>query len=543
MATIANAQQVEIVKKGGGATVRRSSDNMVSNFDPSLATVPLRANDLCFDRRRGALYRWNTVSWQPFFGWDDGQQADVPYTVSNPASNIATGWDAALYNKMLVHYTIAGPDTMRIATPTNVPQTIGEIFVVDVNMTSRTMDADTLLIHFDSLFRTYDGHLINEWKCPPRGRVQMAFRVHIAVEGNQWVEVDDILGSYQHGGGGGGGVTPAVISDSLDNVTLQRAYDNSGATPKMVVDGNGSSNGLEIETTGTNPITIDLSNGTGDFKIQNLDGVAPIYHTFRENGQAVLGYGSATGDITPFATTILPRLQIGSNISNNAYVMLAAANNSGFVMQNVGTANINAQFASYSSRGSFTSPAFLSDNDPLMQVSSYGWGGGANTTFVKGAGIQWYAQGAHGFTNRSQKIRVWTLTSGTSSPVDRFEFADRNIALVAFQTNAAKYEKSVTTVTTTGTYTVLSTDEYIRIDATTGVQTHTLPSGAIEDGRVLKFKRIDNNPTTSITFTGTVDGLANPNSLMGGSPIGDLAVQYGKVVLRYNSTLSAWEVW
>ena len=78
---------------------------------------------------------------------------------------------------------------------------------------------------------------------------------------------------------------------------------------------------------------------------------------------------------------------------------------------------------------------------------------------------------------------------------------------------------------------------------TTGVQTYTLPSGATENGRILKFKRIDNNPATSLIFTGTVDGVVNPNATAGGSPIGSLTAQYGTVEIRYNSTTSSWEVW
>lgn len=197
---------VDIRSADGGTTVRRSSDNMVSNFDPTLAVSgALKINDLCFDRRRGALYRWNGVSWQIFFGRDDGQQADIAYTVTNPASNIATGWDPQLYNKMTINYTTAGPDTMYIDTLIFTGAiTPGEIYVVDMN-NSRTVDADTLLLHFNSMWKTYDGQPLTEWKCPPRGRIQMAFRVHISVEGATLVEVDDILGSWQHGSGGGGG--------------------------------------------------------------------------------------------------------------------------------------------------------------------------------------------------------------------------------------------------------------------------------------------------------------------------------------------------
>lgn len=250
LASFAIAQRVEIRKKsgGGGSTVRRSNDNMVSNFDPSFAISPLKLNDLCFDQRRGALYRWNGISWQLFFGRDDGQQADVPVTVTNPASNIATGWNASTHNKLVVNYTTAGVDTMRIALPTNAnTQVPGEIFVVEMNTTSRTGDADTLLISFDSLFRTYDGHLIGQWKCPPRGRIQMAFRVHVAVEGNQWVEVDDILGSYGHGAGSPSPCTPAYWASS--DTTFVRFSDCSIDTV------------ITISSVPTDTVTVDSLNG------------------------------------------------------------------------------------------------------------------------------------------------------------------------------------------------------------------------------------------------------------------------------------------
>lgn len=215
-------QTVDIRPAGGYGVVRYSNDNMVSNFTPTAATRPIGTGDWCYDGRRGSWYYYNGLSWQ-LRGVNNGEHADVAYTVTNPASNIATGWDASLYNRMTVNYTIAGPDTMRIDLPDNyLSQTIGEIFIVDMN-NSRTVDADTLLIHFDSLFRTYDGQLLDEWKCPPRGRIWMAFRVHVAVEGSQWVEVDDILGSTGHGGGGGGGGFSAVSTGPYSGLIAEDA--------------------------------------------------------------------------------------------------------------------------------------------------------------------------------------------------------------------------------------------------------------------------------------------------------------------------------
>ncbi len=302
---IASAQQVEILKKGGGASVRRSSDNMVSNFDPSLAAVPLRTNDLCFDRRRGALYRWNGVSWQIFFGRDDGQQADVAYTVTNPASNILTAWDPQLYNKATVFYSTAGVDTFYIDTLifTGVV-TPGEIYVIDFSTTSRTTDADTVLIHFNSMWKTYDQQPLPEWKCPPRGRIHMAFRVHVSVEGATLVEVDDILGSWGHSAGSGG-VTPTVLSDSLGNVTLDRAYNNFGATPsKITVDAaQGQTGGLEIETKGSNNFTIDIQDA-GNVVIQQsgvdifiIDSIGNVFIKRPINYSIGLDFGTTLGRV------------------------------------------------------------------------------------------------------------------------------------------------------------------------------------------------------------------------------------------------------
>lgn len=218
---------------GNGAMHYKSNDNMVSNFTPSFSLYPLMPYASCMDLRRGQIYVWNTISWVGE-DIDNGLRAQVAYTVTNPSSNIATGWNAALYNRMTVNYTSAGPDTMRIDLPSNyLTQQVGETFVVDVN-NSRTVDADTLLVHFDSLFRTYDGKLLTEWKCPPRGRIWMAFRVHVSVEGFQWVEVDDILGAYGHGSGGGGGAQEFTQTQAAHGFTVgQLIYFHDASTAQL----------------------------------------------------------------------------------------------------------------------------------------------------------------------------------------------------------------------------------------------------------------------------------------------------------------------
>jgi len=92
---------------------------------------------------------------------------------------------------------------------------------------------------------------------------------------------------------------------------------------------------------------------------------------------------------------------------------------------------------------------------------------------------------------------------------------------------------NVVTVTSAGTIVISTTDYYIRMDATAGAQTYTLPTST--SGRVLIFKRIDNNPMTTVTFTGTVDGITNPNSTDGG-PLSSIMSQFGTIILIGNST-------
>jgi hypothetical protein len=70
------------------------------------------------------------------------------------------------------------------------------------------------------------------------------------------------------------------------------------------------------------------------------------------------------------------------------------------------------------------------------------------------------------------------------------------------------------------------------MDATAGAQTYTLPTAT--SGRVLIFKRIDNNPMTAVTFIGAVDGLTNPNSTDGG-PLSSIMSQFGTITLIGNS--------
>jgi hypothetical protein len=110
----------------------------------------------------------------------------------------------------------------------------------------------------------------------------------------------------------------------------------------------------------------------------------------------------------------------------------------------------------------------------------------------------------------------------------------RNVVTV--KSSDLLYDKSITR-STTGTFAI--TDEsYIRVDATTGAQTYTLPTPTKD--KEIKIKRIDANPATVITLTGTVDAVLNPTSTGGGSPIATLAAQYGSMTLIGNG--ASWDV-
>jgi hypothetical protein len=94
----------------------------------------------------------------------------------------------------------------------------------------------------------------------------------------------------------------------------------------------------------------------------------------------------------------------------------------------------------------------------------------------------------------------------------------------------------IITVTVSGG--IASGYNYIRLNSMAGAITLTL--GAPTEGRVLKFKRLENNPATPITFIGTIDGTVNPTTTGGGSPIATLATQYASLTLIGNG--ASWDV-
>lgn len=94
------------------------------------------------------------------------------------------------------------------------------------------------------------------------------------------------------------------------------------------------------------------------------------------------------------------------------------------------------------------------------------------------------------------------------------------------------------TISASGASGIANGDFHIRLDATTGAKTLTLPTPTYN--MVLQFFRFDNNPATVITFTGTINGSVNPTTTGTNSPVGLLANQYSVLELKYNGT--SWEV-
>lgn len=63
--------------------------------------------------------------------------------------------------------------------------------------------------------------------------------------------------------------------------------------------------------------------------------------------------------------------------------------------------------------------------------------------------------------------------------------------------------------TKTGNYTILSTDDVIEADASSGAFTLTLPTPAGNSGKILYLVKIDS--TNVVSITGTIDGVTNPS--------------------------------
>jgi hypothetical protein len=263
------AQEVDIrPASGGGAPASplyTSNDNMVSNFDPPLASFPLQPWAECWDSRRGSTYRWNGTSWQSIdSGLDDGSKASTPYTVTNPAGNIATGWNPNTHNKMRINYTTAGVDTFFIDTIIFTGILVpGEIFTIVFSTQSRTADADTVRIHFNKMWKNYYGQYLGEWICPPRGTMTMNFQVDVSVEGATLREIDDIMGNYGHGGGGGGGsLVGAAEGLSVDAGTVELGNDKGETSAVITADRIIGLNSKSVKFTGDGGIQIGGNDAT-----------------------------------------------------------------------------------------------------------------------------------------------------------------------------------------------------------------------------------------------------------------------------------------
>lgn len=302
LAAFAFAQKgkVGIRPAGIGTTVRYSADNL-STFTPSVSLRPLMLYDWAFDGRRGSWYYWNGLSWQAR-GLNNGMDADLTWTKTNV--DTLDGWDASLYNRALLNKTTASSDTVYIDLPTNVGSQIPhETFCVEIN-NNRTSDADTMIIQFDSLFRTYDGNLF-EWRCPPRARIVLTFRQATSVEGNTWLNTDDILGSYGHTSGGGGS----------DTTNIFNTYDSLG-----IADG-----GVKMAASSAQTLSIGNFSNTSSPNFNNGDYGLYIKPTTTTSGKGLgLGHRNAYIDIWKGSTYneiyMKARKQTGSSIYSEFYI-------------------------------------------------------------------------------------------------------------------------------------------------------------------------------------------------------------------------------
>jgi len=78
-------------------------------------------------------------------------------------------------------------------------------------------------------------------------------------------------------------------------------------------------------------------------------------------------------------------------------------------------------------------------------------------------------------------------------------------------------------VTKTANYTATISDYTIRVDATSGAVSITLPTPAV--GTVYNIKKIDAS-ANAVTIVGTVDGVVNPT----------ITTQYSNRNIQYNGT-------
>lgn len=93
----------------------------------------------------------------------------------------------------------------------------------------------------------------------------------------------------------------------------------------------------------------------------------------------------------------------------------------------------------------------------------------------------------------------------------------------------------VDTVTVTATTTLDDTHSYVRLNATTGNITLTLPAVTTDlTGKVLKFFRTDAS-SNKVAFVGTINDVSNPASDEGG-PASSLYMQYGQMTIICNGT-------
>ena len=210
-------------------------------------------------------------------------------TVSSGSSSIQASRTVVYVNNIAASATITLPDP---ATNVNNPVTIARYDATSVGTITIT-SAGTPLIE-DLAAYTYGTSTTLGTDAGNRRATFMSdgTRYHIVMTGGS-------------GGGGGGSST----------TTLDDAYNNFAATAsKINVDAaQGQTGGLEIESTGSNNITLDLQ-GTGDFIVQDA-GTAIV--TINDSGNAGIG---------PYAPNSSQRLVVSNTTTSTVTTPLRVAN-------------------------------------------------------------------------------------------------------------------------------------------------------------------------------------------------------------------------
>jgi len=311
---------------------------------------------------------------------------------------------------------------------------------------------------------------------------------------------------------------PNTSGNASDTATTTRIAEFSTSDRSVIF--NNYLNTRNDYTT-TSPVRIYYPNANGKFQVtlpDSLQTINPITNsglvTLRtalrslktNSATAFINAGNSFGAATVLGTNDNNSLAFETNdtvamtINTAQEVGIGITPSSGIKLRVSGATQVDGQIKARGTGNTFSTPT-------ASEVAFF------NTTSSGSSGLLFNnSDELELYGNLGNTVQKWNSTSTT--------FAG------AVQVKIIKY-------TAAGTTAISTTDYYIRIDATLGAQTYTLPTPT--SGRILKFKRLDSNPTTVITFTGTVDGAVNPTTT-GGATISALATQYGVLTLIANGT-------